>query len=200
MSSSGSLRRRGHRLRQCRPGSGHFGPSGGRRAGGVPGKGPGNGIRRQCPLFPYRTPICPNRRRGSAPIHSPDRGRPLPLHAYFRLYPRALSGRPSAGHSGAHRSIPGRKYLVDNSNAAVHWMREIGIQWENDKTVKVDGKLYFEPGIYIHPIGGGLGLLEQLRAIALKRGVNPLRIARACRPWQRPRRAGRDRVGRGRRI
>jgi len=76
-----------------------------------------------------------------------------------------------------HRVTQGRidpslaESLVDHSNAAVHWMREIGVQWENDKTVKVEGKLYFEPGIYIHPIGGGLGLLEQLRAIALKRGV-----------------------------
>lgn len=61
--------------------------------------------------------------------------------------------------------------LVDHSNEAVHWMRQIGVPWENDKTVKVDGKLYFEPGIYIHPVGGGLGMLEKLREIALERGV-----------------------------
>jgi tricarballylate dehydrogenase len=61
--------------------------------------------------------------------------------------------------------------LVATSNEAVHWMREIGIRWETEKTVEVAGKLYFEPGIYLHPIGGGLGLLLRLREIALARGV-----------------------------
>jgi len=61
--------------------------------------------------------------------------------------------------------------LVATSNEAVHWMREIGIRWETEKTVEVEGKLYFEPGIYLHPIGGGLGLLLRLREIALARGV-----------------------------
>jgi tricarballylate dehydrogenase len=61
--------------------------------------------------------------------------------------------------------------FVSQSNAAVHWMRQIGIRWEMDKTIKVGDKLYFEPGINIHPIGGGLGLLLSLREIALKLGV-----------------------------
>ena len=61
--------------------------------------------------------------------------------------------------------------LVATSNEAVHWMREIGIRWETEKTVEVEGKLYFEPGINLHPIGGGLGLLLRLREIALARGV-----------------------------
>ena len=61
--------------------------------------------------------------------------------------------------------------FVDQSNAAVHWMKEIGIRWEPDKTIKVGDKLYFEPGINIHPIGGGLGLLLRLRDIALSHGV-----------------------------
>ena len=61
--------------------------------------------------------------------------------------------------------------LVDRSNEAVHWMRDIGIDWETEKTVTVDGKLYFEPGINLHPVGGGLGLLLRLREIALGRGV-----------------------------
>lgn len=61
--------------------------------------------------------------------------------------------------------------FVDNSNAAVHWMREIGIQWEHDTCVKIGNKYYFEPGVYVHPIGGGLGLLSALRDIALSKGV-----------------------------
>ena len=61
--------------------------------------------------------------------------------------------------------------FVDQSNAAVHWMKEIGIRWEPDKTIKVGDKLYFEPGINIHPIGGGLGLLLRLREIALSHGI-----------------------------
>ena len=37
--------------------------------------------------------------------------------------------------------------LVEDSNAAVHWMREIGIKWEPLKEhAKVDGKRYFERG------------------------------------------------------
>lgn len=61
--------------------------------------------------------------------------------------------------------------FVDQSNAAVHWMKEIGIRWEMEKTIQVGDKFYFEPGINIHPIGGGLGLLQTLRGIALKHGV-----------------------------
>ena len=61
--------------------------------------------------------------------------------------------------------------LVDHSNAAVHWMKDIGVTWEPEKALKVDGKLYFEPGINIHPVGGGLGMLLQLREIALKHGI-----------------------------
>jgi tricarballylate dehydrogenase len=62
--------------------------------------------------------------------------------------------------------------LVDRSNAAVHWMRKIGVKWEPEKTTKVGDRLYMEPGINIHPIGGGLGMLLSLREIALGRGVD----------------------------
>ena len=61
--------------------------------------------------------------------------------------------------------------FVRNSNSAVHWLRSIGLHWELEKTISVGGKRYFQPGINIHPIGGGLGLLLSLREIALKQGV-----------------------------
>jgi tricarballylate dehydrogenase len=61
--------------------------------------------------------------------------------------------------------------LVDQSNAAVHWMREIGVRWEPEKMTEVDGKLYLPGGHHIHPVGGGPGMLAQLRALALKSGV-----------------------------
>jgi tricarballylate dehydrogenase len=61
--------------------------------------------------------------------------------------------------------------LVDQSNRAVHWMREIGVRWEPEKMTEVDGKLYLPGGHHIHPIGGGPGMLTQLRALAQKHGV-----------------------------
>jgi tricarballylate dehydrogenase len=57
--------------------------------------------------------------------------------------------------------------LVAESNAAVHWMREIGITFELLKEhAKVGGKRYFERGIAIHVAGGGIGQLTQWRRIA----------------------------------
>lgn len=64
-----------------------------------------------------------------------------------------------------------RDLLVSRSNAAVHWLRESGIVWEPEKVTKVGDKLYMEPGINIHPIGGGRGLLEQLNRIATARDI-----------------------------
>ena len=61
--------------------------------------------------------------------------------------------------------------LVDRSNAAVHWMKKIGVKWENEKTTTVGDRLYMEPGINIHPVGGGLGMLLSLREIALGMGI-----------------------------
>jgi tricarballylate dehydrogenase len=62
--------------------------------------------------------------------------------------------------------------LVDHSNAAVHWMQNIGVTWEPEKTTEVDGKLYLPGGHHVHPIGGGPGMLAQLRDIAFnKNGV-----------------------------
>ena len=62
--------------------------------------------------------------------------------------------------------------LIEESNSAVHWMRDVGIKWEPLKEhAKVDGKLYFERGIAIHVAGGGPGQLSQWRAIAEKLGI-----------------------------
>src|SRR4051812_424120 len=62
--------------------------------------------------------------------------------------------------------------LVQESNAAIHWMHEIGIEWEPLKEhANVGGKRYFERGIALHVAGGGLGQLTQWRKIAERLGV-----------------------------
>jgi tricarballylate dehydrogenase len=62
--------------------------------------------------------------------------------------------------------------LVDESNAAVHWMRETGIVWEPLKEhARVGGKRYFERGIAIHVAGGGIGQLTHWRRIADDFGI-----------------------------
>jgi tricarballylate dehydrogenase len=61
--------------------------------------------------------------------------------------------------------------LVGDSNSAVHWMRDVGIQWELDRYVNVDGRYYFSAGVVIHPKGGiegGFGQLLQWREIATR--------------------------------
>ncbi|HYM18612.1 MAG TPA: FAD-dependent tricarballylate dehydrogenase TcuA [Micropepsaceae bacterium] len=62
--------------------------------------------------------------------------------------------------------------LVEQSNAAVHWMKDVGIRWELLKEhAKVGNKRYFERGIAVHVAGGGPGQLEQWRRIAERRGI-----------------------------
>src|SRR5258706_5912368 len=62
--------------------------------------------------------------------------------------------------------------LVEQSNAAVHWMKDIGIRWELLKEhARVGKKRYFERGIAIHVAGGGSGQLEQWRRIAADRNI-----------------------------
>jgi tricarballylate dehydrogenase len=62
--------------------------------------------------------------------------------------------------------------LVDESNAAIHWMKEVGIKWEFVKEhALVDGKRYFERGTAIHVAGGGVGQLTQWREIAEGLGI-----------------------------
>lgn len=64
--------------------------------------------------------------------------------------------------------------MVQQSNSAMHWMRELGIKWEIDSHVVIDERYYFEPGLVIHPVGGvggGLGQLMQWREIATRMGI-----------------------------
>src|SRR5213080_74809 len=64
--------------------------------------------------------------------------------------------------------------VVQQSNAAIHWMREVGIKWDIESYVIIDGHYYFEPGVVIHPtggVGGGLGQRMQWREIATKMGI-----------------------------
>ncbi|HMI98025.1 MAG TPA: FAD-binding protein, partial [Micropepsaceae bacterium] len=62
--------------------------------------------------------------------------------------------------------------LVEQSNAAIHWMKDIGIRWELLKEhAKIGNKRYFERGIAIHVAGGGVGQLEQWRRIAANRNI-----------------------------
>jgi tricarballylate dehydrogenase len=62
--------------------------------------------------------------------------------------------------------------LVEQSNEAVHWMKDIGIRWELLKEhAKVGNKRYFERGIAIHVAGGGVGQLEQWRRIAVDKKI-----------------------------
>ena len=83
-------------------------------------------------------------------------------------------------HSDLQRVTRGRinkelsDVLVSQSTAAIHWMREVGIKWDIDSHVIIDGRYYFEPGMVIHPtggVGGGLDQLMQWRAIATKMGI-----------------------------
>ena len=73
--------------------------------------------------------------------------------------------------------------VVRQSNAAIHWMREVGIKWDIDSHVVIDGRYYFEPGLVIHPAGGvegGLGQLMQWREIATRVGIEIRYESRVC--------------------
>jgi len=71
------------------------------------------------------------------------------------------------------RMDPGlARTLVEQSNAAIHWMKDIGIRWELLKEhAKVGNKRYFERGIAIHVAGGGVGQLEQWRRIVAEKNI-----------------------------
>jgi tricarballylate dehydrogenase len=63
--------------------------------------------------------------------------------------------------------------LADNSNKALHWMREVGIKFDLDAQsyAVIDGRYYFEPGRGLQSTGGGKGQLTQWRDIALRMGI-----------------------------
>jgi tricarballylate dehydrogenase len=61
--------------------------------------------------------------------------------------------------------------LAGESNAAVHWVREAGVPWDLAHHVVINGAFHFEPGIVVHPLGGGLGQLRAWKEIAAKTGV-----------------------------
>jgi tricarballylate dehydrogenase len=71
-------------------------------------------------------------------------------------------------------------FLVDNSNASLHWMHQKGIRFEHEKPVPVKGKKYFEPGAVIHTVGGGLGQLLQWREIAGRMGIELRYESKVC--------------------
>src|SRR3954467_7713372 len=85
--------------------------------------------------------------------------------------------------------------LVDQSNTAVHWMKDIGVTWEPEKVTEVDGKLYLPGGHHIHPIGGGPGMLGQLRDIAFDKNQVEVRYGSRVRMLH-----GNDRMVEGVRV
>ncbi len=63
-------------------------------------------------------------------------------------------------------------HMADKSNEALHWMLECGIKWAPEKTHLVNGKRYFQPGMYLHPKGGGPGQLRMWTEIARNLGID----------------------------
>lgn len=61
--------------------------------------------------------------------------------------------------------------LTGESNAALHWMLELGITFELDTAYEVDGIIYFEPGQPLHVVGDGIGQLGQWLEIANRMGI-----------------------------
>lgn len=76
---------------------------------------------------------------------------------------RVTQGRIDAGLA---------RWMVDQSNSAVRWMAECGVEFEPEKRREIDGRFHFEPGIIVHTVGGGLGQLLGWRRIALSLGVD----------------------------
>jgi tricarballylate dehydrogenase len=63
------------------------------------------------------------------------------------------------------------RVIAEDSNEAIHWTKKMGIPWKLHMHVVVDNKIHFEPGVIIHPVGGGLGQLKIWRELATKLGV-----------------------------
>ena len=63
------------------------------------------------------------------------------------------------------------RVIAEDSNEAIHWTKKMGIPWKLHMHVVVDNKMHFEPGVIIHPVGGGLGQLKIWRELATNLGV-----------------------------
>lgn len=63
------------------------------------------------------------------------------------------------------------RVIAEDSNEAIHWTKDMGIKWKLHMHVVVDDKIHFEPGVIIHPVGGGLGQLKIWRELATTLGV-----------------------------
>jgi tricarballylate dehydrogenase len=64
------------------------------------------------------------------------------------------------------------RVLIDESNAAVHWMQDTGIKWTTTLGRRVIGdQIYFDPGFLLAADGYGIGQLQRWREIALGLGV-----------------------------
>lgn len=50
------------------------------------------------------------------------------------------------------------RLLVNESNEAIRWSKEVGLRWELQPGIEKDGLRYFSPGIPIHPLNLGNGL------------------------------------------
>lgn len=59
-------------------------------------------------------------------------------------------------------------YLVEESYPALLWMKETGMLFEPERHAPIDGRHYFQPGIIVHTVGGGLGQVMRWRDIALE--------------------------------
>jgi len=55
--------------------------------------------------------------------------------------------------------------LVDDSNEAIRWSKEVGLRWELQPGIEVDGLRYFAPGIPIHPLNLGGGITNGLSQV-----------------------------------
>ena len=49
------------------------------------------------------------------------------------------------------------RLIADESLEAVCWMGDLGIKFEPEKHIPINGRYFFEPGIIVHTEGGGLG-------------------------------------------
>ena len=130
----------------------------------------GAGIRRQRALFAHRVSLGfsgPEEIREFLPDMDDEMFAKLHIPAYTA---ERISRRPAAWlprDGSAQRTVRGLGER--NPPPAIHWMREVGIKWDIDSYVIIDGKYYFEPGMVIHPRGGVEGRAGPAHAVARDR-------------------------------